>query len=167
MGIWNLNCSDESMNICEHAVVALHYTLTNDAGEELDSSNNQDPLVYLHGTGGLIPGLEAALDGKVAGDQLQAVIAPEEAYGLHNAQLVQVVPRSAFEGIESIEVGMRFTASDGEGQQQSVGITAVSGDEVTVDANHPLAGQTLHFDVQIVSVRAATATEIDHGHVHP
>ena len=160
------NTSDRLMNIVKHAVVAFHYTLTNDAGEVLDSSENQDPLVYLHGTGGVIAGLEAALEGKVAGDSLQAVIAPEEAYGAHDPQLIQVVPRSAFAGIEVIEVGMRFTASDGEGQQQSVGIAAVEEDEITVDGNHPLAGETLHFDVQIVSVRPATETEVNHGHVH-
>ena len=155
------------MKICDHAVVAMHYTLTNAAEEVLDSSEGQDPLIYLHGTGGVIPGLEAALLDKVVGDQFTAVIEPDDAYGAVNPSLVQVVPRSAFAGVESIEAGMRFTASDGEGDQQSVAIAEVNGDEITVDGNHPLAGQTLHFEVEVISVRAATEEEISHGHVHP
>ena len=159
--------SEPRMKICENAVVAMHYTLTNTSDEVLDSSEGQDPLTYLHGTGGVIPGLEAALTDKVTGDRFTAVIEPEEAYGIVDPSLVQVVPRSAFAGVESIEAGMRFTASDEQGQQQSVAIAAVNGDEITVDGNHPLAGETLHFEVEVVSVRAATEEEISHGHVHP
>ena len=158
--------SEHCMKICDHAAVAMHYTLTNADGEVLDSSEGQDPLTYLHGTGGVIPGLEAALLNKAAGDQFTAVIDPEDAYGAVDPSLVQVVPRSAFAGVESIEAGMRFTASDEQGQQQSVAIAAVNGDEITVDGNHPLAGETLHFEVEVVSVRAATEEEISHGHVH-
>jgi FKBP-type peptidyl-prolyl cis-trans isomerase SlyD len=154
------------MKICDHAAVAMHYTLTNAEGEVLDSSEGQDPLTYLHGTGGVIPGLEAALLDKAEGDQFTAVIEPNEAYGVVDPSLVQVVPRSAFAGVESIEAGMRFTASDERGQQQSVAIAAVNGDEITVDGNHPLAGETLHFEVEVVSVRTATEEEISHGHVH-
>jgi len=154
------------MKICDHAAVAMHYTLTNAEGEVLDSSEGQDPLTYLHGTGGVIPGLEAALLDKAEGDQFTAVIEPNEAYGVVDPSLVQVVPRSAFAGVKSIEAGMRFTASDEQGQQQSVAIAAVNGDEITVDGNHPLAGETLHFEVEVVSVRTATEEEISHGHVH-
>ena len=158
--------SEHCMKICDHAAVAIHYTLTNAEGEVLDSSEGQDPLTYLHGTGGVIPGLEGALLNKSAGDQFTAVIEPDDAYGAVDPSLVQVVPRSAFAGVESIEAGMRFTASDEQGQQQSVAIAAVNGDEITVDGNHPLAGETLHFEVEVVSVRAATEEEISHGHVH-
>lgn len=158
--------SEPRMNICDHAVVAMHYTLKNAEGAVLDSSEGQDPLTYLHGTGGIITGLEAALLDKAAGDQLTAVIEPKDGYGAIDPSLVQVVPRSAFAGVESIEAGMRFTASDEQGQQQSVAIAAVNGDEITVDGNHPLAGETLHFEVEVVSVRAATEEEISHGHVH-
>jgi FKBP-type peptidyl-prolyl cis-trans isomerase SlyD len=158
--------SEHCMKICDHAAVAMHYTLTNAEGEVLDSSEGQDPLTYLHGTGGVIPGLEAALLDKAEGDQFTAVIEPNEAYGVVDPSLVQVVPRSAFAGVESIEAGMRFTASDEQGQQQSVAIAAVNGDEITVDGNHPLAGETLHFEVEVVSVRTATEEEISHGHVH-
>ena len=158
--------SEHCMKICDHAAVAMHYTLTNAEGEVLDSSEGQGPLTYLHGTGGVIPGLEAALLDKAEGDQFTAVIEPNEAYGVVDPSLVQVVPRSAFAGVESIEAGMRFTASDEQGQQQSVAIAAVNGDEITVDGNHPLAGETLHFEVEVVSVRAATEEEISHGHVH-
>ena len=158
--------SEPRMKISDHAVVAMHYTLTNAEGAVLDSSEGQDPLTYLHGTGGVIIGLEAALLDKVVGDQFTAVIEPDDAYGLVDPSLMQIVPRSAFEGVESIEAGMRFTASGEQGQQQSVAIAAVNGDEITVDGNHPLAGQTLHFEVEVVSVRAATEEEISHGHVH-
>ena len=158
--------SEHCMKICDHAAVAMHYTLTNAEGEVLDSSEGQDPLTYLHGTGGVIPGLEAALLDKAEGDQFTAVIEPNEAYGVVDPSLVQVVPRSAFAGVDSIEAGMRFTASDEQGQQQSVAIAAVNGDEITVDGNHPLAGETLHFEVEVVSVRTATEEEISHGHVH-
>ena len=158
--------SERRMKICDHAVVAMHYTLKNGEGVVLDSSEGQDPLTYLHGAGGIITGLEAALLDKSAGDQFTAVIEPNDGYGTVDPALVQVVPRSAFEGVESIETGMRFTASDEQGQQQSVAIAAVNGDEITVDGNHPLAGETLHFEVEVVGVRAATEAEISHGHVH-
>ena len=154
------------MKITQNAAVVMHYTLTDDAGSVVDSSRDQDPLSYIHGSGGLIPGLAAELEGRCPGDQVHAVIPPELAYGDLEEDLIQVVPRSAFPGIEAIEVGMRFTASDQQGQQQTVSVTEVEADEVTVDGNHPLAGQTLHFDVEILSVRAATEEEIDHGHLH-
>ena len=154
------------MKITQNAAVVIHYTLNDDAGTVVDSSRDQDPLSYIHGSGGLIPGLEAELEGQGPGDQVHAVIPPELAYGDVEADLMQVVPRSAFPGVEVIEVGMRFTASDQQGQQQTVSVTQIEADEVTVDGNHPLAGQTLHFDVEILSVRAATEEEIDHGHLH-
>ncbi len=144
----------------------MHYTLTDDSCTMVDSSRDQDPLGYIHGSGGLIPGLEAELEGRGAGDQVHAVIPPELAYGDVEEELIQIVPRSAFPGVEEIQVGMRFTASDHEGQQQTVAVTMIDADEVTVDGNHPLAGQTLHFDVEIMSVRAATEEEINHGHLH-
>jgi FKBP-type peptidyl-prolyl cis-trans isomerase SlyD len=151
------------MQIARDAVVMIHYTLKNDAGEVLDSSAGHDPLAYLQGHGSIIPGLEAALEGKVAGDKVQATIAPENAYGLKEQGLVQQVPRRAFQG--EVRAGMQFTAQT-EAGPRTVVVTRVQGDMVTVDGNHPLAGETLHFDVEITEVRVATEEELAHGHVH-
>nr|WP_298250202.1 peptidylprolyl isomerase [uncultured Halomonas sp.] len=153
------------MQIAQNSVVAFHYTLTNDAGEVLDSSEGREPLTYLHGAGNIIPGLEKELEGRVAGDKLNATIAPAEGYGEKQDQLVQEVPRDAFQGVESIEPGMQFQAQT-EGGPLMVTVTQVGGDTVTVDGNHPLAGQTLNFDVEVASVREASDEEAEHGHVH-
>ncbi|HLR17459.1 MAG TPA: peptidylprolyl isomerase [Alcanivoracaceae bacterium] len=142
------------MQIADNTAVSIHYTLTNDAGETLDSSQGQEPLSYVHGNGQIIPGLEAALAGKSAGDTLQATIPAEEAYGPRHDELIQAVPREAFEGVDEILPGMQFQAQTEQGPQL-VTVAAVTEDTVTVDANHPLAGETLHFDVEVVEVSAA------------
>jgi len=152
------------MNIDNNCVVALHYTLTNDQGEQLDSSAGHDPLEYLHGGAGIIPGLENELNGKEAGDKFVAVIKPEDAYGETQPELVTVVSRAQFPEGQDIEVGMSFQAENSEGQSQMLAIRSIEGDEVTVDGNHPLAGQVLHFDVSVESVRAATEDEVAQGH---
>ena len=153
------------MQIAKDAVVVIHYTLKNDAGEVLDSSQGAEPLAYLQGHGNLIPGLEKALEGKVGGDALDVSIAPEEGYGVRDEALIQDVPRSAFKGIDTVEVGMQFHADSNHGPRL-VTVTQVSDSTVTVDGNHPLADQTLHFAVQVVEVREASAEELSHGHVH-
>jgi FKBP-type peptidyl-prolyl cis-trans isomerase SlyD len=153
------------MQAAENSVVSMHYTLTNNKGEVLDSSQGGDPLTYLHGSGNIIPGLEKALTGKQAGDKLQVTVEPAEGYGVHDPALVQQVPKRAFQGVPSIEPGMTFHAQSSQGPMR-VTVTAVQGDMVTVDGNHPLAGETLNFDVEITEVRAATLEEIAHGHVH-
>ena len=155
-----------SLLIGDNMVVSMHYTLTNEQGEELDSSKGSEPLTYLHGAGNIIPGLENALIGKVADDALQVTVAPAEGYGEVIQELIQIVDRAAFEGVETLEAGMAFEAQGPQGQVQRVVITKVEDNQVTVDGNHPLAGVTLNFDVTIVSVRAATEEEIEHGHVH-
>jgi len=153
------------MEISKHKAVAIEYTLTNDSGDVLDTSEGQDPLSYLHGAGNLISGLEQALEGKSEGDELKVTVSPEDAYGQRIDELVQKVPRDRFEGADELEVGMRFHATSNHGETL-VTITEVSDDEVTVDGNHPLAGQTLHFDVKIVDVRDASPEEVEHGHIH-
>lgn len=152
--------------IKENSVVTMHYELKNPEGEVLDSSKGQEPLVYLHGAGNIIIGLEEQLIGKAVGDKVNAVVAPEKGYGLPVDALIQTVPREAFgDDIKSVEVGMRFQAETEQGPVPVV-VTAMDEKTVTVDGNHPLAGQELHFEVSIEEIREATQEEIDHGHVH-
>ena len=153
------------MQIADKTVVSIHYTLTNVEGETLDSSVGQDPLVYLHGASNIIAGLEAALLGKSAGDSLQVSVEPSEGYGELREELVQEVDRSAFQGVDDIDVGMQFMAQTPWGEQP-VTVVKVEGDNITLDGNHPLAGQVLNFDVEVVDIREASAEELDHGHVH-
>lgn len=147
-------------------VVLIHYTLTDDSGEVLDSSSGREPLAYLHGKGNIIPGLESALMGKKAGEKLNVQVEPAEGYGERDEQLVQEVPRQAFENVGEVNPGMQFQAQTPQGQTRVVTVTQVADDVVTVDANHPLAGARLTFDVEIAEVRDATAEELAHGHVH-
>ncbi|MGD9842913.1 MAG: peptidylprolyl isomerase [Steroidobacteraceae bacterium] len=153
------------MQIAKNTAVQIHYTLKNDANEVLDSSEGAEPLAYLQGHGNLIPGLEKALEGKRAGDAVNVSVQPADAYGVRDESLIQDVPRSAFEGIPEIEAGMQFQADSNHGPR-TVTVTKVADDTVTVDGNHPLADQTLHFAVQIVDVREPSEEELSHGHVH-
>jgi FKBP-type peptidyl-prolyl cis-trans isomerase SlyD len=153
------------MKIAHEKVVSIHYTLTNAEGKVLDSSAGNPPLAYLHGFGNIIPGLENALEGKESGERLSVTVQPEEGYGARDEQLVQAVPRSAFQGAPEIKPGMQFQAQGPQGVRLVV-VTQVTEDLVTVDANHPLAGQTLHFEVEVAEVREPTSEELEHGHVH-
>ena len=153
------------MNISQDQVVSLHYTLRDEAGEILDRSAQGEPLAYLHGHGNLIAGLERELTGRKAGDKLQVKIAPADAYGEYDQQLVQQVPRRALKGIANVHVGMRLQTQTPQGPQ-AVTVTRVAGDMVTIDGNHPLAGKHLSFEVEVADVRPATAEELAHGHVH-
>jgi FKBP-type peptidyl-prolyl cis-trans isomerase SlyD len=146
-------------------VVSIHYTLKGDAGEVIDSSAGGEPLAYLHGHGNLVPGLERELTGRNAGDRLQVKIPPADGYGEYDPQLVQRVPRRALKGVGNVRVGMRLHAQTEHGPKP-VTVTQITGDMVTLDGNHPLAGKTLNFDVEIAAVRAATEEELSHGHVH-
>ncbi|MBS3786166.1 MAG: peptidylprolyl isomerase [Gammaproteobacteria bacterium] len=153
------------MQIAKNAVVAIDYTLHGTDGEVIDSSPEGEPLRYLHGAGNIIPGLENALEGKTAGEDLEVTIAPADAYGERDDRLTQDVSRSMFEGVDDIKAGMRFQAQTESGPQV-VTVAAVTEDRITVDANHPLAGETLKFTVRINDVREASEEEISHGHVH-
>jgi FKBP-type peptidyl-prolyl cis-trans isomerase SlyD len=153
------------LRVANNRVVSIEYTLKSDDGTVLDTSEGSDPLSYLHGVGGLIPGLEDALKGKKAGDDFQVSIAPAEAYGEIEPKLIQKVDRKQFSGVEDLEVGMQFRVS-GKGGPRMVRVMAIEGDQVTVDGNHELAGMTLHFSVVVKEVRDATPEEIQHGHAH-
>lgn len=153
------------MQIAEKQVVSIHYTLKDSEGNILDSSNGQEPLSFLCGANNIVPGLENALLGKSVGDKLDVVVQPEEGYGEVRADLVQKVDRANFQGIDDIQVGMQFMAEAPWGQQP-VTVTKVEDDGVTLDGNHPLAGQVLAFSVEVTEIRAATEDEMQHGHVH-
>jgi len=154
------------MKIGKDKVVLMHYTLKNDAGDVIDSSDGGDPLPFLQGHGNIIPGLESALEGSKEGDKLDVSIKPEEAYGERMKDAIQEIPKSALKGIDEVKVGMQLQSQDQDGNPFLVTVTKIEDDKITVDANHPLAGQTLHFSVSIESVRKAEAEELSHGHVH-
>lgn len=154
------------MQISDSKVVYIHYTLTNATGELLDKSPEEEPLGYIHGAGNIIPGLENALQGLVAGDERDVEVEPEHGYGARDESLVQDVPQGAFEDVEDLTPGMRFQAESDQGMRV-IEVVAVEGDVITVDGNHPLAGETLSFKVKVDRVRDASAEELDHGHVHP
>lgn len=154
------------MTIKQNSVVTMHYHLKGADGEELDSSTDQEPLVYLHGANNIIVGLEEQLEGKQVGDKIEAQVSPEKGYGLPVEALIQQVPSSAFgDEIKAVEVGMRFQAETEQGPVPVV-VTAVDNEVVTVDGNHPLAGRELFFSCSIEEIREASAEEIEHGHVH-
>lgn len=153
------------MQIAEKMVVTIDYTLKDDNGNILDSSNDGN-FAYLHGSNNIIPGLENALTGKSAGDEVDVTVSPAEGYGERNDSMVQAVPRDMFDSEQEIEVGMQFHAQSPEGDMVVVTVTDVDKDDITVDGNHPLAGMNLNFGVKVVDVREATAEEMDHGHVH-
>jgi len=153
------------MQISTGKVVSIDYTLTDDKQQILDTSEGGEPLVYLQGVGQIIAGLEAELEGKKAGDSLKVKVAPEKGYGMRDDAKIVQVSRKQIQGDEELKEGMQLQASGPQGHQV-VTITKIAGDEVTIDGNHPLAGQTLHFDVTVRDVRDATKEEMDHGHVH-
>jgi FKBP-type peptidyl-prolyl cis-trans isomerase SlyD len=153
------------MKIKGKVVVTLHYTVTDEQGQPVDASNDWEPLVYLHETHSLIPGLEEALEGHQAGDAFQVTVPPEKGYGPSDPALIHTVPLEAFSEVGPLEVGMQFELESEEGHGEQFAVTAIEGEDVTVDANHALAGKVLHFDVRIEKVRKATKKEIDMGHV--
>ncbi len=153
------------MDIAADRIVTIHYTLKDDDGAVLDSSAGADPLTYIQGHGNLVAGLEKALEGRQSGNTLTVVVAPAEGYGTRDQALVQRVPKRTLQGAGDIKKGMQFQARTEDGMRLFT-VTAVAGDMVTLDGNHPLADQTLHFDIEVVDVREATAEELEHGHVH-
>ncbi|HET7267879.1 MAG TPA: peptidylprolyl isomerase [Oleiagrimonas sp.] len=154
------------MQIADRSVASFHYTLTNEGGDVIDSSRERnEPLAYLHGAGNIVPGLEKAMAGREAGDSFKVEVAPAEGYGPRHEEMMQTVPRSSFQGVPEVKPGMQFQANGPQGQV-IVTVVEANDEEVKVDGNHPLAGETLHFDVEVTEVREATEEELTHGHVH-
>lgn len=156
----------DSNTVSAGRVVSMHYKLTLDDGQVVDSSEGGDPLAYLHGAGNIVPGLEAEIDGKAVGDDFEVKVTPEQGYGVRQDEAVQTVERGAFPPDANLEVGMSFQAMDQDQNPIMGTIQAVVGDQVTVDFNHPLAGHNLNFSIQVTEVRDATPEEKEHGHPH-
>jgi FKBP-type peptidyl-prolyl cis-trans isomerase SlyD len=152
--------------IAGDTVVGLAYTLKNDAGEVLDQSEGDDLLFYLHGHDNIVPGLERKLSGRQVGEKLQVSVVAADGYGERDVRGEQKVPRDAFPNDMPLEPGMQLATQDEDGNMIPLWVVKVEPQVVHIDMNHPLAGQTLHFDVEIKSVRAASAEELDHGHPH-
>ncbi len=156
--------TNKTQVVADNQVVSFNYTLTDADGTVLDQSSGE-PLQYLHGVGNIIPGLERQLMGKRVGDVLDVVVEPHEGYGDIDPSIIQQVPRDLFQGVDDIHPGMQFHADSDDGSQV-VTVKSVENGMVTIDANHPMAGRTLHFHVEIVDIRPATAVELEHGHAH-
>ncbi|WP_286236955.1 FKBP-type peptidyl-prolyl cis-trans isomerase [Neptuniibacter halophilus] len=153
------------MKVSENKVVLFHYALVNAEGEALDGSRAGEPLPYLHGHKNIVPGLEEAIDGREAGERFQVTLPPEKGYGLRDEDKVQLIDRASFAEFSELEEGMVCQMEDDNGELQLVAVTKIDPEEVTVDANHPFAGMTLNFDVEIMEVREATAEELAAGRV--
>ncbi|HIG92494.1 MAG TPA: peptidylprolyl isomerase [Methylococcaceae bacterium] len=153
------------MKITENSVVSILYTLSNDAGTILDQSTEDNPLIYLHGQGNIVIGLENALTGKTIGDTLDVTVTPDEGYGNREDYMVETVNHSMFEGLDEISIGKQFHAEGNTGPVV-VTVTKIEGDEITIDGNHPLAGENLNFAIEVIAIREATEDELTHGHIH-
>jgi FKBP-type peptidyl-prolyl cis-trans isomerase SlyD len=152
------------MTIQNNKVITINYVLKDDQGVLIDESKDSS-FCYLHGANNIIPGMEDALTGRDRGDKFNLVVEPADAYGEYNPNLTQVVDRSMFEGNDDIQAGMQFQAQDDQGHFMIITIAKVDGDEITIDGNHPLAGTTLHYDIEVMDIRDATDEELSHGHV--
>jgi FKBP-type peptidyl-prolyl cis-trans isomerase SlyD len=155
------------MNIVKNSIATLHYILKDNDGEILDTADENNPFLYMHGVGGMIPGLEKALENATTGDNIVVSVPPAEAYGERNPNLTQDVPREMFAGVadEDMVVGAQFQAQTDQGVE-IITVAAIDGDTIKIDGNHPMAGETLNFDVNVIDVREASAEEISHGHPH-
>lgn len=156
------------MKASKDTVVAIHYTLQADGAQvETSRDGEGEPLQVLLGHGQLIPGMEKALEGREAGDTFQVELAPEDAYGEHREGMIQRVPKKYFRNGARLKPGMTTVLSLREGGQRAVVVHKVGMSTIDVDLNHPMAGKTLAFDVEVMDVREATASELEHGHAHP
>jgi len=153
------------MKITDNSVVSIHYKLTNDNGTTLDQSPEDNPLIYLHGKGNIVAGLEKTLTDKSIGDAFEVTVSPEEGYGIREEHMVETIDRSMFEGLDDISIGKQFHAEGNTGPVV-VTVTKIEGDKITIDGNHPLAGENLNIAIEVMAIREATADELEHGHIH-
>ena len=154
------------MQVEPQKVVSIDYTLKDDNGNVLDSSQGSEPLSFIYGTGSIIPGLEKALEGKATGDEVSVTVEPEEGYGQYDDSLIIQVTKDKFQDPDNVQEGMQVQAQSQDGNVQILTVKSIDGEQVTLDANHPLAGQRLNFDVEVAEVREPTQEELDHGHIH-
>lgn len=154
------------MKIGKDRVVAIEYTIKNQDGDVVDSSTGRGPLVYLHGHAQIVPGVEAAIDGLEAGKAVEVWVGPEQAYGDRDPNAIMVLPRASFPAEEELDAGAMFRAFRADGRPVIFSVVESTDEYVIIDANHPLAGQTLHVEVAVLSVRSATEEELLHGHAH-
>ncbi|HRQ65688.1 MAG TPA: peptidylprolyl isomerase [Xanthomonadaceae bacterium] len=152
------------MKVAENTVVRFHYALS-EGGQALESSFGREPLSALIGASGIIPGLEAALMGRAVGDRFEVTVPPEKAYGERHDQLVQRVPRKRFSGSGHLQPGVQIMIETNQGRRMAT-VAKVGVSVVDLDLNHPMAGKTLTFDIEVVDVREASTEEIEHGHAH-
>ncbi|WP_246128498.1 FKBP-type peptidyl-prolyl cis-trans isomerase [Pleionea sediminis] len=155
-----------AMKIEKGFVVSIEYTLKDSQGNVWETSKGDEPWIYLHGFGGIIPGLEPELEGKEQGATFEVALQPEAAYGVYDKDLINKVPREALKDIDNLEVGLRLSAQTEDGQTHSVTVTEITDSTVTVDANHPMAGQPVTVEVEVSEIRPATPEELEHGHAH-
>jgi FKBP-type peptidyl-prolyl cis-trans isomerase SlyD len=158
-----MNTTDQ---IVDGRVGIFHYVLTDDAGTVIDESQKEMPMPYLHGAGNIVPGLESAMAGRSVGETFAVAVAPEEGYGVRVEDCQMAVPREQFPDDMPVEIGMPVMAEGGDGVPVTLWITEIADDDITVDANHPLAGKTLNFAIEVVGVREPTEEELAHGHPH-
>lgn len=153
------------MQITANKVATITYVLKDNDGTLIDQADKNSPFAFILGVGSIIPGLETALEGKGAGDNINVTIEPADGYGQRDESMIQVMSKDMFEGVDEVTPGMQFHAQTNEGMSV-VTVTGVEDNNVTIDGNHPLAGVTLNFDVDVLEVRDPTEEELDHGHVH-
>jgi len=153
------------MKITTNTVLKMHYAVSDSDDTLIDSSYDDEPLEMIQGTGHMIKGLESALEGHSAGDKFEVEVAADDAYGQRHDGFVQTMPKELFASIDDLALGAQLRATTDEGEQTVI-VTKITDEEITVDGNHPLAGLDLKFEVEILDVRAATAEEISHGHIH-
>jgi len=153
------------MQIAKNTVVSMDYTLKDDQGTVMDSSVGYEPLEYLQGYDNIIPGLERQLEGKSAGDKMTVTVKPEDGYGQYIQELIINVPKTSFQDMDDMAVGMQVEMMGAEDEPMVMTIKSINEEDVTLDGNHPLAGMSLNFDVEIINVREATAEEIERGHL--
>ena len=154
------------MKSAKDTVVTFHYALSDDAGQPIESSQGRDPLTVLLGHGGLVPGVERALLDREVGDKFDVVVPPDEGYGDRREGLVQRVPKKFFRDPDRLRPGMQTVLQQKSGGSQIVTVQKIGSSVIDVDLNHPMAGRTLHFALELTDVRAATPEEIEHGHAH-